>query len=181
MNNKINRACCKVFYVDKVEPLLFDSKNIGNLDKNNKKLVGQFSGVFLLRLLTCSNSKSNANCRIIYEYAPSKFIKPNIIEYYCSNFGAHFKAAIKDSEEKENSEEYQDYDVLDEKKHDPNDHNSVVIATTCENIFVEIDSNSEAYQAYKRIKEKYKNPISKLNKFSEDLNQLKLNYLINRT
>ena len=172
MNNKINRACCKVFYVDKVEPLLFDSKNIGNLDKNNKDLVDQFSGVFLLRLLTCSNSKSNANCRIIYEYAPSKFIKPNIIEYYCSNFGEHFKTAIKDSDEKEN---------LDEKKHDPNDHNSVVIATTCENIFVEIDSNSEAYQAYKRIKEKYKNPISKLKEFSEDLNQLKLNYLINRT
>lgn len=172
MNNKINRACCKVFYVDKVEPLLFDSKNIGNLDKNNKKLVGQFSGVFLLRLLTCSNSKSNANCRIIYEYAPSKFITPNIIDYYCSNFGEHFKTAIKDSDEKEN---------LDEKKHDPNDHNSVVIATTCENIFVEIDSNSEAYQAYKRIKEKYKNPISKLKEFSEDLNQLKLNYLINRT
>ena len=172
MNNKINRACCKVFYVDKVEPLLFDSKNIGNLDKNNKDLVDQFSGVFLLRLLTCSNSKSNANCRIIYEYAPSKFITPNIIDYYCSNFGEHFKTAIKDSDEKEN---------LDEKKHDPNDHNSVVIATTCENIFVEIDSNSEAYQAYKRIKEKYKNPISKLKEFSEDLNQLKLNYLINRT
>ena len=172
MNNKINRACCKVFYVDKVEPLLFDSKNIGNLDKNNKDLVDQFSGVFLLRLLTCSNSKSNANCRIIYEYAPSKFITPNIIDYYCSNFGEHFKTAIKDSEEKEN---------LDEKKHDPNDHNSVVIATTCEDIFVDISSNSEAYQAYKRIKEKYKNPISKLKEFSEDLNQLKLNYLINRT
>ena len=72
--NKQFKTCCKVFYVDKVEPLLFDSNNIRNLHKNNKDLVGQFSGVFLLRLLTCSNSKSNANCRIIYEYAPSKFI-----------------------------------------------------------------------------------------------------------
>lgn len=149
MNKIINRACCKVFYVDKVEPLLFDSKNIGNLDKNNKELVGQFSGVFLLRLLTCSNSKSNANCIVIYEYAPSKFIKQNIIEYYCSNFGEHFKAPSKDSDEKENSEEYRDYNFHDEKRHDPNDHNTVLIATTCENIFVEIDSDSESYQAYK--------------------------------
>ena len=62
--NKQFKTCCKVFYVDKVEPLLFDSNNIRNLHKNNKDLVGQFSGVFLLRLLTCSNSKSNANCRI---------------------------------------------------------------------------------------------------------------------
>lgn len=147
--NQFNGACSRVYYVDLIEPLFFSSKDG---DKNPRK----FSGVFCVRLLSCSKSTKSKSFSTKYVYVPSKFINPEIISYYVTNFPNYFPI------------DKEDLHVLYPKSD-----------TIRERSFISIDYSSYSYQQYEELVNKYAilNSDHLLAEFSQKLNLLDLNYL----
>ena len=147
--NEFNSACIRSYYVDLIEPLYFSSKEG---DKN----PGKFSGVFCVRLLSCSKSTKSKSFSTKYVYVPSKFINPEIISYYVTNFPNYFPI------------DKEDLHVLYPKSD-----------TIRERSFISIDYSSYSYQQYEELVNKYAifNSDHLLAEFSQKLNLLDLNYL----
>lgn len=147
--NEINNTSSRAYYVDHIEPLYFSSKDG---DKN----PGKFSGVFCVRLLSCSKSTKSKSFSTKYVYVPSKFINPEIISYYVTNFPNYFPI------------DKEDLHVLYPKSD-----------TIRERSFISIDYSSYSYQQYEELVNKYAilNSDHLLAEFSQKLNLLDLNYL----
>lgn len=147
--NEINNTSSRAYYVDLIEPLYFSSKDG---DKN----PGKFSGVFCVRLLSCSKSTKSKSFSTKYVYVPSKFINPEIISYYVTNFPNYFPI------------DKEDLHVLYPKSD-----------TIRERSFISIDYSSYSYQQYEELVNKYAilNSDHLLAEFSQKLNLLDLNYL----
>ena len=147
--NEFNSACRIAYYVDLIEPLYFSSKD-------GDKYLGKFLGLFYVRLLTCSKSPKSKSYRTKYVYVPSKFINPEILSYYVTNFPDYFS-----------KEEIYRYEV------------NPKLATVCERSFVEIDLSSNAYKRYKEIVSDLSILISDISlvELSNQLNSLDLNFL----
>ena len=156
MKNRI--SCCNEYYVDLIEPLFFDVA-----DKDPKS--GKFSGVFCVRLLTCSATSKSKNPRSKYVYVPSKFIDPDVMNYYKSNFPDFFNI---------------NNDLIEDTNYEKKDNFNYNIknnqATVCENSFVSFNLNS--YKEYLEIISRFPNPFKNLKAFSSALNELKGNYFV---
>lgn len=147
--NEFNTACRRSYYVDLIEPLYFSSKE-------GSKNARKFSGVFCVRLLSCSKSTKSKSFSTKYVYVPSKFINPEIISYYVTNFPDYFS---------------KDENYLHEVNHES--------ATVSERSFVEIDLSSNAYKRYKEIVSDFSILISDISlaELSNQFNSLDLNFL----
>ena len=156
MKNRI--SCCNEYYVDLIEPLFFDVA-----DKDPKS--GKFSGVFCVRLLTCSATSKSKNPRSKYVYVPSKFIDPDVMNYYKSNFPDFFNI---------NNDLIEDTNYKKKDNFNYNIKNNQ--ATVCENSFVSFNLNS--YKEYLEIISRFPNPFKNLKAFSSALNELKENYFV---
>lgn len=169
MNNKTRLSCCNEYYVDLIEPLFFDDD-----DKDNDS--GKFSGVFCVRLLTCSVTSKSRNIRSKYVYVPAKFIDRDVKSYYKSNFHKYFSSNdIKSDEPVYDEADYDEENKLsqeDEYNEDVNDNQ----ATVCESSIVSF--NPCYYKKYKEIIARFPNPLKNLKAFSFALNKIKENYFV---
>ena len=170
MNNKTRLSCCNEYYVDLIEPLFFD------VDDNDPE-SGKFSGVFCVRLLTCSAISKSKNTRSKYVYVPSKFVDPDVMNYYKSNFPIFFNTnndLIYDSVELDESENRKDNNY--EKENDSNYDTNIHQATVCGSSFISF--NPDYYKEYQEIITRFPNPLKNLKAFSSALNELKGNYFV---
>lgn len=168
MKNRI--SCCNEYYVDLIEPLFFDVD-----DKDPES--GKFSGVFCVRLLTCSASSKSKNPRSKYVYVPSKFIDPDVMNYYKSNFPKFFTKTVNernDSVEFDESEYGKGTNYEIENKSNNDFINKQ--ATVCGSSFITF--NQDFYKKYLEIISRFPNPLKNLKAFSSALNELKENYFV---
>lgn len=168
MKNRI--SCCNEYYVDLIEPLFFEVD-----DKDPES--GKFSGVFSVRLLTCSATSKSKNPRSKYVYVPSKFIDPDVMNYYKRNFPVFFSTnnvVIDESVDFDESDYGEDnnYEIEDDSKNDFNNKQ----ATVCGSSFISFNPNY--YKEYLEIISRFPNPLKNLKAFSSALSELKENYFV---